>query len=119
MAESFQAHVRFQDGLPVIDLVGEVNASAEEDLTAAHREASSNGATSLLLNFADMTFMNSTGIALIVSLLAQARKSHQKVLVCGLNDHYRQIFQITRLADFMTLHDDEASAVAQAAAATR
>jgi anti-anti-sigma factor len=58
-------------------------------------------------------YINSTGIALIVSLLAQARKSRQRLVVYGLSDHYVEIFQITRLADFMTIYPDEESALAE------
>jgi anti-anti-sigma regulatory factor len=44
--------------------------------------------------------------------LARARKSKQQLLICGLSDHYAEIFQITRLADFMRIFPDEASALA-------
>jgi anti-anti-sigma factor len=66
----------------------------------------------ILLNFSDVDYINSTGIALIVGLLAQARKSHRKLVVYGLSDHYVQIFQITRLSDFMDIYQDELSALA-------
>ena len=56
--------------------------------------------------------MNSTGIALIVGLLAQARKSHRRLVVCGLSEHYQEIFRITRLSDFMQIYSDEISALA-------
>jgi anti-sigma B factor antagonist len=68
----------------------------------------------LLLNFTSVTYMNSTGIALIVGLLAQARKKRIELRVSGLSEHYRHIFSITRLSDFMNIYDDEASAVADA-----
>ena len=32
----------------------------------------------------------------------------------GLSDHYREIFEITRLSDFMTITDDEDRAVSGA-----
>jgi hypothetical protein len=31
------------------------------------------------------------------------------MVVFGLSDHYIEIFEITRLADFMTIYPDEAS----------
>ena len=71
----------------------------------------------VLLNFEGVAYINSTGIALVVGLLASARKQRTQVLVCGLSDHYRHIFNITRLADFMSIHDDEAGALSEAAAA--
>jgi anti-sigma B factor antagonist len=117
MPETFEAQVRFQGGVPIIGLRGEVNASAEQALDAAYQQASRGGATSLLLNFENATYINSTGIALVVGVLAKARKNRQKVLVCGLSDHYREIFQVTRLADFMSIHDEEQAAIAEAATA--
>ncbi len=113
-ASHFEATVRPQEGVAVMDLHGEVNGFAEESLNAAYAEAVGGDPASILLNFADVDYINSTGIALIVGLLAQARKSHRRLLVCGLSDHYREIFQITRLADFMSIYPDEASAIAGA-----
>jgi anti-sigma B factor antagonist len=37
------------------------------------------------------------------------------LLACGLNDHYRQIFELTRLDEAITIYDDEAAALAAAA----
>ena len=56
----------------------------------------------VVLNFEDVEYINSTGIALIVGLLAQARAQRVQISACGLSEHYREIFEITRLADFMT-----------------
>ena len=66
-------------------------------------------------NFTGVDYINSTGIALIVGLLARARKSGRRLLTSGLSSHYVEIFQITRLSDFMSLYPDEATALAQVA----
>ena len=68
----------------------------------------------MALNFEHAEYINSTGIALIVRLLAQARANDLEVKAFGLTDHYREIFEITRLADFMTITDDEERAVSGA-----
>ena len=59
------------------------------------------------LDFAGVDYINSTGIALIVRLLAEARRDHREVRARGLSEHYREIFRITRLSDYVTLEDDE------------
>ena len=109
----FAATVREEQGVPVIDLRGEINAFAEPQMNAAFASACRANPSRLLLNFRDVTYINSTGIALIVGLLAQARKSRIELMVSGLSDHYRHIFSITRLADFMSIHEDEESAIAK------
>src|ERR671918_1471080 len=117
--KGFEATVRTESGVAVIDLRGELNADAEEALNAAYSEARSKDPTSVLLNFRDVEYINSTGIALIVGILAQARKAHQNISASGLSDHYREIFQITRLVDFMNIFPDEQSALAEKPAPTK
>lgn len=108
---SFTAQVRSQPGLATIDLAGEINAFADELLNRAFSEAEQLNPNTIVLNFTRVSYINSTGIALIVGLLARARKSHRSLAVCGLSDHYLEIFQITRLADFMSIYPDEATAL--------
>ena len=103
--------VRERDGAAIIDLRGDVNAAAEDALQSGYAQAVRGGAGSVVLNFADADYINSTGIALIVGLLAQARAHDVQMTACGLSDHYREIFEITRLADFMTIADSEDGAV--------
>jgi anti-anti-sigma factor len=111
---SFQATVRLASDTAIIDMVGEINSFAEEALDQAYAEADSRQPAAILLNFAKVDYINSTGIALIVGLLAQARKSHRPLVTCNLSHHYQEIFRITRLSDFMTMFSDEQAALAAA-----
>jgi anti-anti-sigma factor len=112
-AKYLEAQVRHQPGAAVVDLHGEIDAFAEDSLNAAYAEAESLGEDVILLNFTDVAYINSTGIALIVGLLARARKAHRRLLACGLSDHYVEIFHITRLIDFMSVFPDETSALTE------
>jgi anti-sigma B factor antagonist len=56
--------------------------------------------------------MNSGGIGMLVTLLVRCNRQKQKLAACGLTAHYRQIFELTRLDEAISLHDDEAAAVA-------
>jgi anti-anti-sigma factor len=106
--------LRHYDGLTVVELGGDINAAAEEELTKAYEGASAADASTILLDFEEVGYINSTGIALIVGLMARARKEGRKMGASGLSDHYREIFEITRLADFMDLYPDKSTAIEQA-----
>ena len=109
----FQAAIRpIESGTVILDLHGEINATVDDELSKAYQEAEASGAQVIVLNFSKVDYINSTGIALIVSLLAQARKSHRELRVFGLSEHYAEIFRITRLADYMHMFEDENSALA-------
>jgi len=112
-AQLFAEQVRVLEDRVVIDLQGEIDAQADEALKRAYAEADSYNPEVIILNFTGVDYINSTGIALIVGLLAEARKSHRRLVVYGLSEHYIQIFQITRLSDFMDIFPDESSALTQ------
>jgi len=115
MASMCEATTRALPGAAVIELSGEVDGSAATVLTEAYAQAVTpdSDAGTVVLDFAAVDYINSTGIALIVSVLARARAERRKVVACGLSPHYREIFDITRLSDFIELFPDLDRAVSQ------
>jgi anti-sigma B factor antagonist len=111
--------VRYRGNLAILDLFGDVDSDADIALQHGYEQAAGVGAATLVLNFAGVGYINSTGIAVIVGLLARARKEHRPITAFGLSEHYRRIFTITRLSDFIELYPDENTAVAGKTAATR
>lgn len=110
----FTASVRKEASGSIIDLGGDIDRSAGVDLAAAYDDATSpgNGTDPVVLNFSQVDYINSTGIAVIVTLLAKARAEGRPLRAYGLSPHYEEIFQITRLSDFMSIHHNEPEALA-------
>jgi anti-sigma B factor antagonist len=100
----------------VIDIKGDVTASAERPLADAYTKASGKFTRTIVLNFSGLEYMNSGGIGLLVTLLVRAQRQHQRVLAYGLSDHYRQIFELTRLDEAVSIHDTEQAALSAAGA---
>jgi anti-sigma B factor antagonist len=48
----------------------------------------------------------------LVTLLVRANRQHQRLGAYGLSDHYRQIFELTRLDEAISIFEDESSALA-------
>jgi anti-anti-sigma factor len=101
----FDASVIPSTGGATIRLRGEIDRGAAAELDRAFT-ATAEHPGDVHLDFADVGYINSSGIALIVGLLARARQDGRKVSASGLSTHYREIFEITRLSDFMTILDD-------------
>ena len=102
---------RIGDKVAVVDIKGEVTAACEPVLMSAY-EAASDGRTSrLVLNFAGLEYMNSGGIGMLVTLLVRANRQRQQLAAYGLSAHYREIFELTRLDEAITIYDSEESAL--------
>jgi len=106
---------RVDDTIAVLDIEGEITAASEEALSQAYAESASKGTRAVILNFTGLEYMNSGGIGLLVTLLVRANRAKQKLLAFGLTEHYKQIFELTRLDEAIGIYDDEAAAVAAAA----
>jgi anti-sigma B factor antagonist len=95
----------------IVDVQGDMHAGSEEALMAAYASACSASTKGVVLNFDKLEFLNSGGIGLLVTLLVRANRSGQRIGACGLSEHYREIFQLTRLDDAIAIHTDEAEAL--------
>lgn len=98
----------------VIDIQGEVSAFAENVLMQAYSEASTPTTRTIILNFSGLEYMNSSGIGLLVTLLIRVNRQKQRLLSYGLSEHYKHIFEITRLSEAIGIYDTEDQALAAA-----
>jgi anti-sigma B factor antagonist len=109
MNEYFQATVDQMGTTTVLHLSGNVDRAAGPAVEDAYQAAGD--ARRLVLDFTATSYINSSGIALVVSVLARARAEGRRVAAFGLSEHYREIFEITRLSDFIEICPDLESAV--------
>jgi anti-sigma B factor antagonist len=100
------------NGASIIDISGDVNAFAESALMDAYTQASNGNPHAIILNFSRLEYMNSSGIGLLVTLLIRVNRQKQKLLAYGLSEHYRQIFELTRLNEAIGIYATEAEALA-------
>ena len=112
MAQTATMDVRQVGGnASIVDVKGDVTANSEEVLMDAYSRASESGVRSIVLNFEGLDYMNSGGIGLLVTLLVRANRQRQQLFAYGLTDHYRQIFELTRLDEAVGIYDSEEDAL--------
>jgi anti-sigma B factor antagonist len=106
---------RLDDRVSVLDISGDVTAASEDALGDAYARGAAGATRAVILNFTRLEYMNSGGIGLLVTLLVRANRAKQKLLAYGLSEHYRQIFDLTRLDEAIGIYDTEDEAVGAAA----
>jgi anti-sigma B factor antagonist len=105
---------KISDKTSIIDICGDFTAAAEGALADAYTAANAGTTRAIVLNFTGMEYMNSSGIGLLVTLLIRINRQKQRLLTFGLSEHYRHIFELTRLNDAIGIYDTEAEALAAA-----
>ena len=98
----------------IVEVHGEITAASEKPLMDAYTEAAGAQTKAVIIDFTQLEYMNSGGIGLLVTLLVRANRMKQRLLAYGLNEHYRQIFELTRLDEAIGIYADEPAAVSAA-----
>lgn len=97
-----------------VDLQGEIDSLTSNEMNSVYSQATEGNIRTVILNFTGVTYMNSFGIGMLVMLLIRARREGIHIAGYGLNDHYRNIFKLTRLDEVIPLHLNEEVALATA-----
>jgi anti-sigma B factor antagonist len=68
------------------------------------------GSGKLIVDLTDTDFMDSSGLAVLVSALQAARKQGGDVHLVGMGTNLQALFELTRLHTVFKIFDDEAAA---------
>jgi anti-anti-sigma factor len=93
--------------LGVFKLEGDLSAALEEPMLKAYADVDTHRPTKLLLRFVPECTINSAGIAVLISVISQARREGKHVGVAGLSPHYRKIFDLIGLTEYVEMLTDE------------
>lgn len=103
---------KVRKGMVVVDIDGDVTAAAEGALMETLITSKAEGVRVIVLNFSGLSYMNSSGIGLLVTFLIRANRQNQRVVAYGLNEHYSQIFDLTKLNEVIHVYETEEEVLA-------
>jgi anti-sigma B factor antagonist len=89
----------------VITVSGEVDLATSPDLDAAIIAALDSGAGSLVIDLTDVSFMDSSGLGVIVRGLKRCREADKDLDLVITNERVLKVFGITGLDQVIPIHD--------------
>ena len=109
---SMKATLRQVDGIVVVDMSGRITLGEGcTQLRELVREQLGKGTKHLLLNLADVTYIDSSGIGELVSGFTTVSNQGGKLKLLNLTKKVHDLLQITKLYTVFDVYDDEAKAV--------
>jgi anti-sigma B factor antagonist len=101
------------DGVAVLDLNGRITlGEGSVQLRDAIREMISKGQTRILLNLAEVNYIDSSGLGELVSAYTTAKNQGATLKLLKLSKKVHDLLQLTKLYTVFDVSDDEASAIA-------
>lgn len=109
---SMKAMVRQVDSATVVDVSGRITlGEACKELREVIRGELGKGHKNLLLNLADVTYIDSSGIGELVSAFTAVSNQGGQLKLLHLTKKVHDLLQITKLYTVFDVHDDEADAI--------
>ena len=90
----------------VVTLSGQLDVATAPDLRQALQEAQYAGADRVVVDLADLQFLDSFGLGVLVGGLRRARLHGGRLVLAGANDRIRQILEVTGLDTTFHLAED-------------
>lgn len=114
MADDFKIKVDLESGggTPILHISGEITSEADDEIMNSYNSIPEASRTRILLNFSETSYINSAGIATLISLITKASENSGKIEFAGLNSHFRKVMDIVGLTDFVVIHDSLEKALA-------
>jgi len=110
---SMKATIRQVNDVTVVDLSGRITLGEGcSQLRDLIRDLTSKGHNKLLLNLAEVTYIDSSGIGELVHGFATVTSGGGSLKLLNLTKKVHDLLQITKLLTVFDVHDDEAKAVA-------
>ena len=107
-----KATVRQVDSITVIDLSGRITLGEGcTQLRQLIRDLLGKGTKNILVNLADVTYIDSSGIGELVSAFTAVSNQGGQLKLLNLTKKVHDLLQITKLYTVFDVHDDEAKAI--------
>jgi anti-sigma B factor antagonist len=110
---SMKVSTRQVDGIVILDLSGRITlGEGSVTLRDAVRDVLAKGTKHILLNLAEITYIDSSGIGELVSAFTTVKNAGGELKLLNLTKKVHDLLQITKLYTVFDVKDDEASAIA-------
>ncbi|GAB6059180.1 STAS domain-containing protein [Desulfonatronum parangueonense] len=112
MAENEEKDISWdQDGeLACIDIRGNVNAASEPLLLETYGQISEGNLRKILFRFSENASINGAGIAVLIQLLTECKNRGQAVIMTGLAENFRKVFEMVGVTKLARIMIDESEA---------
>jgi anti-anti-sigma factor len=112
MSETVKVSARKQENIAIIDMKGEVTSFADATINSLVNTTVSEGFQKIIFNFTDVTYINSSGIAILIGIVTSPANKGVSFRVYGLTSHFKKIFRMIGLTQYVQVLGTEEEAVA-------
>ncbi len=104
--------IRWTGKTAVIDVSGDIDMTSSPAFQDSLMDVLAEGPARVVVNLADVPFMDSSGVATLVKVYRKARSTGASMALAALGERVRGIFEVTKLDSFFETHQTVKEAMA-------
>lgn len=105
MEQKNKIQLEKRDDVILIDIKGDLAAPSEPFIYEAYRKAKDECVCKIILKFNPNAYINSGGIAVIIQLLAESKRNNEQIVITGISEHFKKIFNLVGITKFARIYD--------------
>jgi anti-anti-sigma factor len=111
MSNDIKVSICDKGDVAVIDIKGDVTTFTGEAIEDAYQQVSTDGSHKILIVFDNKCYINSGGIAILISIVGESQEREQTIRITGLSDHFQKIFDMVGLTRYIKIFPSEETAL--------
>ena len=111
-----ETSLRHRDGVPILDVSGEIDIYTTPQFKEAVSAAIDEGKPAIIINMSKVAYMDSSGFGTLLSATKRLRPLNGALYLSGCNDAISRMLQITRLNTIFGVYATEDEALSAALA---
>lgn len=100
-----------EGSVTVVDVEGQLIVGNRQELKQLVLEELERGEKTFVVDFAETVYIDSSGLGVLVSLSKKIREQGGDLVLAGLNEDLRTLFELTKLDTRFTIADDRTQAL--------
>lgn len=101
-----------EENAAVVEVNGELTVSNRQTFKDVLLERLGDGDRRFVVDFRETSYIDSSGLGVLVSVSKKVREKGGEVRLAGLNDDLHALFELTRLDTLFQIYDDREAALA-------
>lgn len=110
----FAVEHQVDNDVAIVRVTGEIDVFSSPQLREMLLEVIENGNLHLVIDLADVSFLDSTGLGVLVGIFHRLRARNGSMAFVGANERVRRVFHVTQLTKIFVLCDSLPEAVEHA-----
>lgn len=113
----FQSSIAQQDDTRLVELVGRLDSNSSGDFEKSLPTLFDRPGTKVVFDMTQLNYISSAGLRVVLMSAKRAKAAQGRLLLCGLQPHVKEVFEISGFLKLLEIADERLSALRQLSAA--